>query len=43
MLSRYDVGTQTILGDPLVKYGNYVYVLVLGNGEVRNGTVMVAY
>ncbi len=23
--------------------GNYVYVLELGNGEVRNGTVMIAY
>jgi gliding motility-associated-like protein len=43
VLSKNDVGIQTILGDPKVKYGNYVYVLVLGNGEVRNGTVMVAY
>jgi hypothetical protein len=23
--------------------GNYVYVLELGNGEVLNGTVMIAY
>jgi gliding motility-associated-like protein len=43
VLSKQDVGTHTILGDPIVKYGNYVYVLILGNGETRNGTVMVAY
>ena len=23
--------------------GNYVYVLELGNGKVKNGTVMIAY
>jgi gliding motility-associated-like protein len=43
VLSRYDVGRQTILGEPKLKVGNYVYVLQLGNGEVKNGTVMISY
>ena len=43
VLSRYDIGKQTINGDPKLKVGNYVYVLQLGNGEVKNGTVMISY
>ncbi len=43
VLSKYDVGRFTINGDPKVKFGNYVYVLLLGNGDEKNGTVMVAY
>jgi gliding motility-associated-like protein len=43
VLSKFDVGKQMINGAPKVKFGNYVYVLQLGNGEVKNGTVMVAY
>lgn len=43
VLSKYDVGRFTINGDPKLKFGNYVYVLLLGNGDVKNGTVMVAY
>jgi gliding motility-associated-like protein len=31
------------LGRGTVPAGNYLYVLELGNGEVRTGTVMVAY
>jgi gliding motility-associated-like protein len=43
VLSRYDIEIQTINGDPKLKVGNYVYVLQLGNGEVKNGTVMISY
>jgi gliding motility-associated-like protein len=43
VLSKYDIEIQTINGDPKLKVGNYVYVLQLGNGEVKNGTVMISY
>jgi hypothetical protein len=43
VLSKFDIGKQMINGEPKVKFGNYVYVLLLGNGEEKNGTVMVAY
>ena len=43
VLNRYDVGRQTINGDPKLKVGNYIYVLELGNGERKNGTVMISY
>ncbi|HSO86045.1 MAG TPA: Ig-like domain-containing protein, partial [Draconibacterium sp.] len=42
---RWDQGTRTVDGQSgkIVKVGNYVWVLQLGNGEVKNGTVMVSY
>lgn len=43
VLSPYDVGRQMINGAPKLKVGNYVYVLQLGNGDVKNGTVMISY
>jgi gliding motility-associated-like protein len=43
VLSRYDIGKQSINGEPKLKVGNYVYVIELGNGEVKNGTVMISY
>lgn len=42
-MNKYDIGKQTINGDPKLKVGNYVYVLLLGNGDVKNGTVMISY
>jgi gliding motility-associated-like protein len=41
--SKYDVGRQTINGEPKLKVGNYIYVLDLGNGAIKNGTVMISY
>jgi len=32
-----------ILGQGKLPAGNYLYILELGNGEVRTGTVMIAY
>ncbi|MCB8963409.1 MAG: gliding motility-associated C-terminal domain-containing protein [Bacteroidales bacterium] len=43
VLSKYGTSKQMINGEPKLKIGNYVYVLQLGNGMVRKGTVMVAY
>jgi gliding motility-associated-like protein len=43
VLSRYDIGRQVINGDPKLKVGNYIYVLDLGNGAIKNGTVMISY
>jgi gliding motility-associated-like protein len=43
VLSKYDVSNQMINNEPKLKIGNYVYVLQLGNGIVKKGTVMVAY
>ncbi len=43
VLSPYDVGRQMSNGAPKLKVGNYVYVLQLGNGDVKNGTVMISY
>ena len=43
VLSRYDIGRQMINGEPKLKVGNYIYVLELGNGERKNGTVMISY
>jgi len=43
VLNKYDIGKQTINGEPKLKVGNYVYVLMLGGKEVRNGTVMISY
>jgi gliding motility-associated-like protein len=43
VLNKYDVGKQMINGEPKLKVGNYVYVLQLGNREVKNGTVMISY
>lgn len=43
VLSKYDTSKQMINGEPKLKIGNYVYVLQLGNGMMRKGTVMVAY
>ena len=42
---QWDQGTRAVLNQPgkIVKVSNYVWVLDLGNGEIRNGTVMVAY
>jgi gliding motility-associated-like protein len=42
---RWDQGNRSVPGQEgkLVKVGNYVWVLELGNGEIKNGTVMVAY
>jgi gliding motility-associated-like protein len=42
---RYDQGTRAVPGQPgkIVKVSNYVWVLDLGNGIIKNGTVMVAY
>jgi gliding motility-associated-like protein len=41
--SKYDVGRQMINGEPKLKVGNYIYVLDLGNGGIKNGTVMISY
>jgi len=43
VLSKYDVGRQMINGEPKLKVGNYIYVLDLGNGGIKNGTVMISY
>ena len=43
VLSKYDTSKQLINGEPKLKIGNYVFVLQLGNGIVKKGTVMVAY
>jgi gliding motility-associated-like protein len=43
VLSKFDVGRQMINGDPKLKVGNYIYVLDLGNGGIKNGTVMISY
>jgi gliding motility-associated-like protein len=43
VLGKYDVGNQMINGEPKLKVGNYVYVLQLANGEVKNGTIMISY
>lgn len=43
VLSKTDISRFSINGEPKLKFGNYVYVLELGNGETKNGTVMVAY
>ncbi len=43
VLSKYDVSKQMINDEPKLKIGNYVFVLQLGNGIVKKGTVMVAY
>ncbi|KAF0236491.1 MAG: LamG domain-containing, partial [Prolixibacteraceae bacterium] len=43
VLSRFDVGRQMINGEPKLKVGNYIYILELGNGERKNGTVMISY
>ena len=42
---RWDQSNRSVPGQEgkLVKVGNYVWVLELGNGEIKNGTVMVAY
>jgi len=42
---QWDQGNRSVPGQEgkLVKVGNYVWVLELGNGEIKNGTVMVAY
>jgi len=40
---KYDIGNQMINGEPKLKVGNYVYVLQLGDGLVKNGTVLVIY
>jgi gliding motility-associated-like protein len=41
--SKYDIGRQTINGEPKLKVGNYIYILDLGNGGIKNGTVMISY
>jgi gliding motility-associated-like protein len=43
VLSKFDVGRQMINGEPKLKVGNYIYVLDLGNGGIKNGTVMISY
>jgi hypothetical protein len=43
VLSQYDIIDKMINGEPILKIGNYVYVLQLGNGQTKNGTIMVAY
>jgi len=43
VLSKYDIGRQMINGEPKLKVGNYIYVLELGNGGIKNGTVMISY
>jgi len=42
---QWDQGTRAVPNQQgkIVKVSNYVWVLDLGNGEIRNGTVMVAY
>ena len=42
---RWDQGTRAVPNQPgkIVKVSNYVWVLDLGNGEIKNGTVMVQY
>ncbi len=42
-LSRTDIGRQMVNGEPKLKVGNYVYVLQLGNGDVKNGVVLISY
>lgn len=43
VLSKNDIGNKMINSEPKLKIGNYVYVLHLGNGQTKNGTIMVAY
>jgi gliding motility-associated-like protein len=43
VLGKYDIGNQMINGEPKLKTGNYVYVLQLGNGQVKNGSIMIQY
>jgi gliding motility-associated-like protein len=42
---RYDQGTRAVPDQPgkIVKVSNYVWVLDLGNGQIRNGIVFVVY
>jgi gliding motility-associated-like protein len=42
---RWDQGTRLLDGQPgkIVKVANYIWVLELGNGDRKNGTVMVQY
>jgi hypothetical protein len=42
-MSKYDISRAVINGEPKLKIGNYVYVLILGNGMIKSGTVMMAY